>query len=153
MAKYLELNGKRYEWSNALRRPTLNDLMALKLATGIGMRQITAQLRTYDRLALDAQARRATWEEFAEDLSEEPDVMAALRALVWLARRQAGEHLTIDEAGDFRPDEFRIVADEPAEAPADPTPPATVSAPDAGNPAAAANPSSSTTSETTSSST
>lgn len=146
MARYLVVPSGRYEITDTLRRPPLNRLLELKKATGLGMRSIMDGLnrrdKVLDEIIGDRKRRRETGESINESLdsalawalSEEPQVLEAMRALIWLARRESGEQVSIDQVGDFDPGEFLVVADgsdeqQPA---VDPTTPATDSDPAVG---------------------
>lgn len=119
----LGIDGKVYDLKGALMRPSLNDLHALLLATGIGVKTLKLRMQRIDELP-----------DF-EDIFEDAELMDALRSLVWLARRNAGERLSVEDANDFGMDTFELVSDEddvPAADLADPTTAPTDSDPAAG---------------------
>lgn len=105
---YLVIGETKYPLDEAMARPTLNDLVALKVQTGMGMKSLKAGIDRFDALGGDIEA-----------ISEDVAVLDTIRALVWLVRRVAGERLTFDEANDFPLDElsFEGVEEAPDEDP------------------------------------
>ena len=117
----LGIDGKAYDLKGALSSPSLNDLHALLLSTGVGVKTLKLRMQRVDDLP-----------DF-EDLFEDAELMVALKAVIWLARRKAGERLTIDEANDFGMDTFELIREEGDEAKQeDPTTAPTDSVPDVG---------------------
>ncbi len=103
---------KKYPLNGAMSRPTLNDVMLLKMQTGMGLAAMQEAVGKFDVGNLAAAM---------DDL----DALQAMRGMIWLVRRQAGEKLTVDEACDF-PMDTLDVEDEPGDEPdaevtADPT--------------------------------
>ncbi|WP_411732188.1 hypothetical protein [Paeniglutamicibacter sp.] len=82
------INGKKYPLAESLQRATLNDLYALKLQTGMGMKSLRETLQ-----------RMKDYEDQA-DFLEEAENMQAFRGMIWLCRRAAGEFLTVEEANN-----------------------------------------------------
>lgn len=146
MAKYLVLPGRRWEITDTLRRPTLNRLRELRKVSGLGMQSIVEGLTRRDAI-VEAQINRVRAQIEAgqpvEDLdvavssalSEEPKVLDAMCAFVWLARREAGESISLDDVDDFNPADFKVLTDDDQaeQVPVDPTTPATDSVPAAGS--------------------
>jgi hypothetical protein len=96
-----------YDMDAALRHPTLNDLFYLKVKTrseeypkGVGLKVLGEYLEKFTQL------------ESPSDLLEDADSLLALRCLVFLCRRAAGERLTIDEANDFPLEAFEFVIED-----------------------------------------
>ncbi len=118
----LRIDGKDYSITDALTHPSLYDLHALKLSTGMGLQSL---MKATDRI-----------DEYKGDFMqafEESDLLLAFMAIIWLARRCAGERLTMEEANSFPVDEIEMIeedsdragkAAEAAEDAADPTDPA-----------------------------
>jgi hypothetical protein len=83
------VNGAEYE-AASLERITGRDALALAKQVGIGVQTLARALMKF------GEAKRP------EDLLDDPDMLTALLALVWLSRRVAGESsLTFDESCDF----------------------------------------------------
>ncbi|ASN38997.1 hypothetical protein CGQ24_08200 [Arthrobacter sp. 7749] len=82
------INGKKYPLAESLQRATLNDLYALKLQTGMGMKTLRETLQ-----------RMKDYED-QSDFLEEAENMNAFRGMIWLCRRAAGEFLTVEEANN-----------------------------------------------------
>ena len=92
------IKGREYEADDALTRPRLNDLIAIHKATGMDAEEVMASLSS---IRLDALMSSSN--------------LLALGVMVWLARRRAGENLTLEQACDFDlQDEFEVIQDEPA---------------------------------------
>lgn len=107
----LVIGSKEYELQSAMEKASLNDLYAMTLQAGIGMGTLGANLETIDTNDLAA-------------AMDKPEMFQALRCLIFLARRYAGEHCTVQSANDFPFSELSFIDDaEPAEevAAADPT--------------------------------
>lgn len=126
------IEGKEYDLTAALQRPTLFLVREMKIRTGYGMKSLKEQSERFKGLTED-------------DFLEDADLMGAFMAMIWLARRTAGENLSLEAANSFDFNEMTWAPDETAEAPADPAAElpkeaATVSAPDAEPLPAAADP-------------
>lgn len=125
------IEGKEYDLTAALQRPTLFLVREMKIRTGYGMKSLKEQSERFKGLTED-------------DFLEDADLMGAFMAMIWLARRTAGENLSLEAANSFDFNEMQWAPDEPAIAPADPAaelPKAeTVSNPDAEPLPAAAEP-------------
>lgn len=94
------INGKKYPLAESMQRASLNDLYAMKLQTGIGMKTLRETLQ-----------RMKDYEDTAAFL-EEAENMNAYRCMIWLCRRGTGEFLTVEEANDTPMAEILIEADE-----------------------------------------
>lgn len=99
------IDGKKYPLAESMQRASLNDLYAMKLQTGIGMKTLRETLQ-----------RMKDYEDTAAFL-EEAENMNAYRCMIWLCRRGAGEFLTVEEANDTPMAEILIEADEEAPVP------------------------------------
>lgn len=106
----LVIGSTEYELQPAMEKASLNDLYAMTLQTGVGMATLGASLETVD----------------TNDLAtamDKPEMFQALRCLIFLARRYAGEQCTVQSANAFPFSDLAFVDDEEAadEAEADPT--------------------------------
>lgn len=101
----LVIGDKKYPLAESLQRATLNDLYVLKLSSGLGMkklREILNRMKDYPDTA---------------DFLEEAENIQAMRAMIWLCRRAAGESLSLEEANANPLAEIRYEADEEAPVP------------------------------------
>lgn len=99
------ISGKKYDLDNAFARPSLNDLVALRLETGLGVQSLRRQVAEIDTLEGGLNS---------DEFFDRPELMNALRALIWLARKAAGEKLTLSEANAFPWEDFDVVDDDAA---------------------------------------
>lgn len=81
-----------------INEASLDDLMALRKETGLGIKALRQHLDAVSTLDSD-------------DVLDDPDALLAIGALVWLARRKAGERLTLEQACDFPLAQLQIVDD------------------------------------------
>jgi hypothetical protein len=102
----LKIEGKEYDVAQGMAKVSLTTLFELKSKYGIGMAHLMKQGEKFGKIKNNA--------EILDDL----DMLQAFRVMVWLARKHAGEKLTLDEANDFPLDAFEFVneEDEPTEA-------------------------------------
>ena len=107
------VDGTAHDLTEVLNTSKLIDLLELKRETGLGMRTLTGTLPAMGRY------------KHPSDILEDEAMLQALIALVWLARRRAGERLTFEEAGqlDLEKLVFEVEDDDdsPGEVAADPT--------------------------------
>lgn len=95
----LELNGKILDVENALARAELTTLFELKSKHGIGMKSL---LKSLDKFSgLDAM-----------DMLEDTETFQTFLVLIWLARRYAGEKLSLEEAGAFPLTDLKWIEDD-----------------------------------------
>lgn len=101
---------RKYPVEPALNDMTLADLYAVLVNTGMSRNDI---VRGVQRLA----------DVDADTAMRDPELLKALMAFVWCARRAAGEQLSFEDANAFGWDDFRFEGDEGAEpeAEGDPT--------------------------------
>lgn len=111
----IELNGNTYDLSEAVSKAKLNDLMELKLKTqstgeGVSVKSIRGTfMRMGDTFkAMSGQSDEMTDEQMAEALSEaflellsDAEFVRNFVGVIFLARRRAGEKVTVEEAGEF----------------------------------------------------
>jgi hypothetical protein len=108
----LLVNGKQYDVEAGMAQADLYSLYELKARYGIGMKSLLEAGTSME--GLDPM-----------DLLEDEKLFQAFLAMIWLARRHAGEKLTLEEANaiplhelQFLPEEGEELAD-PHQAPAD----------------------------------
>ncbi|PRB69519.1 hypothetical protein [Arthrobacter sp. MYb213] len=118
----LVIQGKEYELREGISKATLGDLYVLKVKSGMGVKRIMEVFRGMEKA------------ESHFDLIESEDGIQALRAMIFLCRRAAGEYLDFDEATDFPMSEMGFVVDDEEKSSADPKETPTASAPDEGTP-------------------
>jgi hypothetical protein len=99
----LKIEGTEYDLAAALERPTLFLVREMKIRTGYGIKSIMDAADSFEG-------------KDAEEILDDPDLIGALIAMIWLARRQAGEQLTFEQAGSF--DITQLVYEDDAPAPA-----------------------------------
>lgn len=111
----IELNGNTYDLSEAVSKAKLNDLMELKLKTqstgeGVSLKSIRGTfMRMGDTFkAMSGQSDEMTDEQMAEALSEaflellsDAEFVRNFVGVIFLARRRAGDKVTVEEAGEF----------------------------------------------------
>jgi hypothetical protein len=104
----LEIDGKQYDLEAGMARSDLYTLFELKSKYGIGMQSM---LKAAQRMeGLDPM-----------ELLEDAELFQMFLAMIWLARRHAGEKLTLEEAASIPLTELRVVNEEEEVAdPADP---------------------------------
>lgn len=106
----LIIQGQPYELEEAIGEAAIGDLYTLKVKLGISIKTINNTFETMGELARS--------EGFdAMDLLDNPDVMLNLQGLIWLAKRSAGEKITVDEAGRVPFSALGFESDEPDEEP------------------------------------
>lgn len=120
----LRIQGKEYDATEALARPTLNDVFYMQMKSvsevhpkGVSLKKLGGILERMEDVDED-------------DFLEDAEIVLGLRCMIFLARRKAGEKITIDEANDFPLSELEIVmedsdaiaAEDPLQPPADSDP-------------------------------
>jgi hypothetical protein len=104
MSMKFRINGKEYDAGAGVEKATLQTLYVLKVKHGIGMRSLA-----------DAALRLEKITDPMEIL-EDPEGLQAFMVIVWLARKQAGEFLTLEEANDdFGIADLELVEDDEPE--------------------------------------
>lgn len=112
------IGDKEYDAEEGLSKVSLHTLYELKVKTGIGMKTL-AQM-----------AQRLGQFDDPMDVLDDKDAFRALMIVVWLARRYAGEHLSLEESSSFPLEDFKLVVEDEPEGEEDPK------APPASDPAA-----------------
>jgi hypothetical protein len=98
----LEIDGKQYDLEAGMARADLYTLFELKSKYGIGMQSM---LKAAERMkGLDPMA-----------MLEDVELFQTFLAMIWLARRHAGERLTLEESTSIPLTELRVVDEEGAE--------------------------------------
>lgn len=121
----IELNGNTYDLSEAASKAKLNDLMELKIKTratgdGVSVKTIRSTFMhmgdTFKALGgkedqPPEQLVEALNEAFLELLSDD-DFVQNFIGVVFLARRLAGEKVTVEQAGEFSFSDVRFLVDD-----------------------------------------
>lgn len=113
------IGDKEYDAELGLRKASLLTLFELKSKHGIGLKSLAATAKKFEQIADPM------------DLLEDEESFQLFLVVIWLARKYAGEKLTLEEANsDFALDELvLVVEDEPEAEAAGPDPKAPASAP------------------------
>ncbi|MEA5454471.1 hypothetical protein SPF06_07035 [Sinomonas sp. JGH33] len=107
------LRDREYDLQAALERPTLLLLREMKIRTGYGMKAIRDMAPRFQKTMGAAEGLTDEQkEELFIEAMDDPDFLGVFIAMIWLARRHAGEQLSFDEAASFEFDELEMVADE-----------------------------------------
>ena len=103
----LRIAGTEHDLNEVLSRPSLNDLFYLKVKSrspeypeGISLVTLGEYLK---KMAKITDARQ---------LVDDPDVLLALKGVVYLCRRHAGERLTWDDAGELELADLDFVVED-----------------------------------------
>lgn len=113
------ISGVAYGLDDSLGRASLGDLYTLKLKLGVSVKTITTTFQKFGELGEN--------EDFSPlDLLDDAEVIRNLQGIVFLARRKAGENISVEDAGavSFMDIEFELDDDDAeaaAEAPKAPT--------------------------------
>lgn len=113
-----EINGKTYDAELGLRKATLLTLFELKSRHGVGVKKLAETAKRFEKITDPM------------ELLEDTDSFQLFLIVIWLARRYAGEKLTLEQANDdFALDELKLIVPDSEGPAADPKGP-TDSAPD-----------------------
>ena len=93
------IDGKEYGLEDSLHRAALGDLYTLKTKIGVSAKTITATFKLFGKTTVP-------------DLLDDALVLRDLQGIVFLARRKAGESLTVDEAGQVSFTDISFVDDD-----------------------------------------
>jgi hypothetical protein len=107
----LVIQGKEFDVVETLSKPSLNDLFYLKVKTKSEEFPLGVSLKT-----LAAGLERMASFTNPMDFIDDAESLLSLRALIFLARRHAGERVTLDSANDVPLDEFSFVPEDGDEA-------------------------------------
>lgn len=107
------IGGKEYDALMGLAKVSLNTLYELKTKTGVGMQTLMMMVQ-----------KMGDYKDPTQVLDDK-DAFQAFRIVIWLARKHAGENLSISEANDFPVSELLLIGDPVPEDDAGPkaTPP------------------------------
>lgn len=94
MTTKLVIQGTPYELEDAIGEAAIGDLYTLKVKLGISVKTINQTFKL-----IGEEAKRDDFE--AVDLLDNPDLLLNLQGLIWLAKRKAGEKVTLDAAGQI----------------------------------------------------
>lgn len=95
------ISGKEYDMEAALTRPSLLTLMELQAKAGIGMKTLMETSREFQGKS-------------PLDIIEDEQTLKVFAGIIWLARRNAGEKITFEEAASVPLDEYEWVHEEAA---------------------------------------
>lgn len=103
----LRIRGEQFDLQEVLSRPTLNTLYYLKIKsrsdenpTGMSLTQLGEYLGRMKGL------------EDPRQILDDPEILLALKGVVFLCHRSAGHKISWDEAGDFGLDELDFVTED-----------------------------------------
>ncbi len=113
------IKGNLYDAELGLRKASLLTLFELKSRHGVGLKSLASTAKKFEQISDPM------------DLLEDTESFQLFLIIIWMARRYAGEKLTLEQANDdFALDEFSMVLPDAEEEAGDPKAPA-ASAPDA----------------------
>lgn len=98
-----------YDLSEAVGEAFIGDLYVLKTKLGISVKTIN---KTFEKL--NEELQREDFEQL--DLLDDPDLMLNLQGMIWLAKRKAGEMISLHEAGNVPFNAVSFQGDEGDEA-------------------------------------
>ncbi|MHA7292626.1 hypothetical protein [Arthrobacter sp. HLT1-21] len=106
----LVIEDKEYNLAEALQKPSLLTLMELQAKAGVGMKSLINGSKKLQGME-------------ALDILDDPEALRIFAAIIWLARKHAGEKITFEESSGVPLDSYKWsmdpeVEEEPA---ADPT--------------------------------
>lgn len=108
----LRINGTVYDPVLGLQKVTLQTLFELKVRHGVSIRDLQAAARKMDKITDPI------------EVFEDAEAFQTFMVIIWLARRYAGEKVSLEEANsDFGLVDLEIIReaeDEPEKAPATP---------------------------------
>jgi len=103
-----------YDLDSAVAHPTLNNVKYLARASrGTGIPAVTP--KTMQNLFIELGEQSQTPEFDATEFFSDPDRLANLQGVVFLARRAVGEDVTFEDSGDFDMTDFSFEDDEPVD--------------------------------------
>lgn len=103
-----KIDEKEYDAEAGIAKVTLTTLYELKLRHGIGMQTLMEMLQKFEKF------------QTPMEILEDKHAFQAFRVLIWLARKHAGEKLSLDEANEFPLDTLEIIMPEEDEVAPDP---------------------------------
>lgn len=91
---------KEYNARDAVEQISLQTLVDLKRSSGIGIKSLVESTKKFGQY------------KDPLDLLDNLESLDAFRVLIWLARRHAGEKLTLEQANSFPLNEFALIVDD-----------------------------------------
>lgn len=101
------ISGVKYGLDDSVGRASLGDLYTLKVKLGVSVKTITKTFARFGELAEN--------DDFSPlDMLDDAEIIRNLQGIVFLARRKAGENISVDDAGmvSFMDIEFELEDDE-----------------------------------------
>jgi hypothetical protein len=103
----IQIGEQKYSITDGLAHPTLNDIFYLKVKTrseefpeGVSIPRLSQMLEVLQKA------------ETGADIMDSVDGMMGLRAVIFLARRHAGEHISVEEANDVALADLHFIKEE-----------------------------------------
>ena len=103
----LRIRGEQYDLQEVLSRPTLNNLYYLKIKSrseeypeGMSLSKLGEYLK-----------RMSTFDD-PQQILDDPEILLALKGVVFLCMRSSGQKVTWDEAGEFGLQELDFVTED-----------------------------------------
>ena len=93
------IDGVKYGLEESVTKATLGDLYVLKVKLGVSVKTISATFGRLDGMS-------------PMDILDDAEVLLNLQGVIWLARRKAGEALTLEEAGEVPFMDLSIESDD-----------------------------------------
>lgn len=96
-----EINGKRYDPIEGVRGVSLQTLYELKVRHGVGVKDLQQNARKMEKV------------KDAAEIFEDAEAFKTFMVIIWLARKHAGETMTLEEANsDFGMKDLLVVREE-----------------------------------------
>lgn len=102
------IEGREYDLKNGISKATLYTLYELKCKYGIGIKSLVAASKKMGAVSDPM------------DFLEDEQTFQTFLAVIWLARRYAGEKLTLEQANDFAMDSITVEQEDGDEETLDP---------------------------------
>lgn len=96
----LKISGKEYDVDAGASKATLQTLYVMQRDYGVNMAELAEKAERFKDVRDPRQ------------LLGDPDLLEALLVLIWMARRHAGENMTLEESGSFPVDELEFVGED-----------------------------------------
>lgn len=104
----LKISGKLYDVEAGAAKATLQTLLVMQRDYGINMQQLAET------------AKRMQGIKDPNEVLGDPELLQAFLVMVWLARRHAGEDMTLEESSNVPIDELELIVEEGDTAEPDP---------------------------------
>lgn len=96
----LKISGKVYDVEAGASKVKLQTLLVMQRDYGVNMADLAEKAERFKDVKDPRQ------------LLGNPDLLEALLILIWMARKHAGENMTLEESGDFPIDELEFVSED-----------------------------------------